>query len=397
MGLTRRVGVTLVVLAVFGLPPAALALQTPVPVVGANLYAMTLDSADLPDGYVFEGEAVLDAEMMADSNESLDPAALTEAGFQRYYVSSYLSEDRNARIRSYISEWASPEAATAGFELLEGDDGALVAEAELADGAAEVGEEPREVTTGTYTEEELTVTTLDTTFRQGALLVGVAVETLDESDVDAEVASDLASTLQERVAMVLGGEAPESIDLTLPDRVLDLEAQGFSIQIGYLNSAEVEALYGLSDSPLGESGSSFVTAIALAGVAEPPPLLASGATILADEDAAAEVVEQSGDLVPSLANGEQIEDAELEGADTVAALSYTSALSSGDEPDSYRIVFSVGATLGVVDVQRATTVELAEETATVLATAQAACLADGATTCELPALPVELVPGTPAA
>lgn len=393
----RTLGATMLALAIIGAVSPTLARQTPAPSEGVDVYAMTLDSTALPEGYVFEGETELNAERLAQGNQAFNVATLTDAGFQRLYVSSYLSEDESSRIRSYVSVWSSPESATAGFELLEGDDQALLADAALTDEPTEIGEEPREITSGTYSEGDTTVTTVDTTFRQGALLAGLALETLDGSPPDAEQATELAQATQARATTVLAGEAPASLDLTLPDRVLDLGSQGFPVQVGYLTGAEAETLYGPSGTALGESEGSFVTAVALGQPDAPLPLLAAGATLLADEEAAAEIVASAGDLVPSLVNGEQLDDVAVEGAESAAAFRYSNPLSEPEEQDSYRLLFSVGSTLGVVDVQGAATVEVAEQTATALAQAQAACLADDAATCELPDLPAELLPGTPPA
>lgn len=398
MRLNRSLVVSFVAVAVIGVQGSALATQTPAPEGEAlNLFAMTLDSETLPDGYVFEAETILDAGVLADASEAIDPEALADAGFGGLYASTYVNDGESTRIRSYVSAWGSAEAATAGFELLEGDDEAFVTDGELSDGETEIGEEPRELTTGTYAEEETTVTIADTTFRQGAVVAGVALETVDETEPDAELAQELAQAMQERVAGVLEGEVADTIDAALPGRVLDVESQGVPVQIGYLTAAEVEELYGLADTPLGDSVSSFVSAVALGGVEEPAPLIAVGATIMADEDAAAEVVAQSGDLVPSLTNGEQVESVEVEGANAAAAFRFTSELSEEDELDSYRVVFNVGPDLAVVDVQRAASVELAEETASALAAAQAMCLAEDAESCELPELPEDLAPSTPVA
>jgi len=398
MRVNRAVVVAVVACAVIGVPSSMMAMQTPPADAGAlNVYAMTLDSETLPDGYVFETETILGADVLAEASDAVDVDALAAAGFGGLYVSTYLNDDESTRIRSYVSSWASDEAASAGFELLEGDDSAFVTDGQFEDGETETGEEPRELTTGTYTEGETTVTMADTSFRQGAVIAGLALETVDESEPDVELAAELAQAMQERVAAVLDREVAETIDAALPGRVLDVEAQGFSVQIGYLTAAEVEELYGLSNTPLGESVSSFVSAVALAGVDEPPPFIAVGATILADPDAAAQVVSQAGNLVPSLSNGEQVEDVQVDGADIATAFRFSSGPGDGEEPDSYRVIFAVGPVLAVVDVQRTASIELAEETATALAAAQSACLAEGATVCELPELPQDLAPSTPAA
>lgn len=396
MRLNRAVVVAFVACAVIGVQSSTMAMQTPPADGGAlNVFAMTLDSETLPDGYVFDTETLLGVDVLAEASDAVDVDALADAGFGGLYVSTYINDDESTRIRSYVSSWASDEAATVGFDLLEGDDGAFVTDGVFEDGETEIGEEPRELTTGTYTEGETTVTMADSTFRQGSVVAGVALETVDESEPDAELAAELAQAMQERVAAVLNGEVAETIDAALPGRVLDVESRGFSVQIGYLTAAEVGALYGLSDTPLGESASSFVSAASFGSLDEPAPLVAVGATILTEADAAAQVVSQAGDLVPSLANGEQVEEVQVDGADIATAFRFSSGLRDGDEPDSYRVVFAVGPVLAVVDVQGAASIEVAEETASALATAQSACLADGATTCVLPELPSNLVPSTP--
>ena len=230
MRLNRSLVVSFVAVTVIGVQGSALATQTPAPEGGAlNLFAMTLDSETLPDGYVFEAETILDAGVLADASEAIDPEALADAGFGGLYASTYVNDGESTRIRSYVSAWGSAEAATAGFELLEGDDEAFVTDGELSDGETEIGEEPRELTTGTYVEEETTVTIADTTFRQGAVVAGVALETVDETEPDAELAQELAQAMQERVAGVLEGEVAETIDAALPGRVLDMESQGVPV------------------------------------------------------------------------------------------------------------------------------------------------------------------------
>ncbi len=146
----RALAISLVALAALIIVGPAVKGQTPTSGGTANIYAMTLDSESLPDGYVFESESLLDATLLGEASDAIDPAALDAAGFRGLYVSTYLNEEGTGRIRSYVSQWASPEAATAGFDLLEGDDVALVTDGELQDAAVELGEEPREITTGTY-------------------------------------------------------------------------------------------------------------------------------------------------------------------------------------------------------------------------------------------------------
>ena len=218
------------------------------PAVRAELAAATLAASDLPTGFSFVGETFLTAEQVA--GETLDPNALTDAGFATQYVSVYENPQAKLRVRSYVSSWTDAAAAEAGFAILE-DEAMTTPGAELSDGGADVGEEPRETTSGTYPAPDgSTIRTVDVTFRRDNLLAGVALEKLDGSEVDAKTAGDLAKRMDARVQAVQKGDSPANTDLALPAKVLSLQPLGQEIQVGFLGPVEVERIYGLQGSVL---------------------------------------------------------------------------------------------------------------------------------------------------
>ena len=381
------VGVALgAVLAGAGAP--ALAAQQDTTAQRAELAAATLAANDLPDGFAFAGETFLTAEQVA--GDALDPAVLQETGFEAQYVSVYENRGQRLRVRSYVSAWTDESAAEAGFALLE-DEATVSPGAALTDAGTTLGDDPREVTSGTYTDASgATIATIDTTFRRGDLVAGVAVEKLDGSPVDAAIASGLTERLDARVQQVLQGESPEFTDLTLPSQVLPLETLGAGIQVGFLGPAEVERMYGLQGSVLDSVQTTWAESVAVGG--DTGPTVTLGVTIFGDPQDAADAVQNADQLVLPLANQQAIDGVALEGADAVRAFRFTSpGAANADAIDSYRIVFATGERVTVVDVQRAPGEQVATDSATALAQAQVGCQGG---TCQLPELPAELTGGS---
>jgi hypothetical protein len=371
-------------------PPAltlASSLQAAVePAVRAELAASTLAASDLPTGFSFVGETFLTADQVA--GETLDPATLTDAGFTTQYVSVYENTTEKLRVRSYVSAWTDAAAAEAGFAILE-DEATTTPDAALEDGDASVGEEPRETTTGTYPGSDgSTVSTIDITFRRDNLLAGVALEKLDGSEVDTKTVSELAKRLDARVQAVQKGDSPANTDLGLPAKVLSLQSLGQDIQAGFLGPAEVERIYGLQGSILDSVQASWAESTALGTSDAPGARVTIGVTTFAKETDAKAVVEHSQDLVAPLANQKAVADVTLEGADAVRAYRFTSPGKEGPNIDSYRIIYAVGKSVTVIDIQGTPTAALAATAATTLATTQLGC-ADGKS-CDVPELPAEL-------
>lgn len=369
--------------------PAALAQDAAADVeLRAQMAAITVDERELPDGFEFQGETFLTAEQLASGD--LDASTLTEAGFVAQYVSVYSNDDEGTRIRSYASAWNDAEAAGAGFELLE-DEGLTAPDADLSDGDATVGEEPRETTTGTYpdpADESVIVNTADVTFRVDRFLVGIAVETTDGDAADAELAGALAAETEGRATGVIGDQAPEGTDPALASQALPLQGLGDELQAGFLSPAEVERLYGLQGSALGSFTASWAQAIGLGEEDAQPPYLAVGLTTFDAAEDASTIVEQATELSPDIQGSEVVDGVAIEGADGVVAYRFPSPATEATEIDSFRVIFAVAETVGVVDVQGAPSAEIAQQAAIELATAQAACI--GQETCEAPTVPEEL-------
>lgn len=354
----------------------------------ARMAAITLDETALPDGYAFEGETFLTAEQSASG--SIDAAALTDAGFVGQYISVYTDDAATGRIRTYVTAWNDAAAAEAGFAVIE-DETRSLPDAELTDADASVGETPREVTTGSHpdpVDAETMIATVDVTFRVDRFLVGVAVEDTTGTGPDPATATALAAELEGRATAAVGNQNPERTDLALVPKVLPLGDLGTELQAGFLSPAEVEQLYGLQGSALGGFSSSWSEAVGLGSGDNLAPYIAVGATTFANDADATAVIEQAAELTPAISGVEPVDAAEVQGATQAVAFRFPSPATGAETIDSYRVIFSVGATVGVVDVQGAASPEIAEQSALALAGAQTACF--GAETCAAPTLPGEL-------
>lgn len=351
--------------------------------VRAGLAASALSAENLPTGFTFAGETFLNANDLGTGG--LDAATLTDTGFATQYVSVYTNPDAGTTIRSYISSWSDAAAAEEGFAFIE-DESVVAPDATLADSDASVGEEPRETTTGSYPGVSGgTVGTVDITFRRDNLVAGVALETSDGSEPDAEVAGQLASQLDERVQTVLSGESPAHTDLELPGQALSFASEGQVAQAGFLGPIEVESIYGAQGSVLTGVNASWVESTFLGDSVLDSPSVTIGITTFGSPEDAAATVEQSADLFMSLANQQPVDGAALEGADVVRAFRFSGASSDGATLDSYRTIFATDNVVTVVDVQSAGSDADAADAANAIATAQLGCQSGAG--CELPELP----------
>jgi hypothetical protein len=352
----------------------------------AQLAAVTPGVEDLPTGFAFVGETFLSADQV--SGPGLDAAALQDSGFVTQYVSVYENTDSKERIRSYASLWADDASAGSGFAVLE-DEAATNPDATLEDGGTEVGEEPRETSTGTYLAADgATIGTADVTFRRGPMVVGVAHEKLDGSAADTAIATDIATRVDERAQAVLNGESPAHTDLALPAQVLSFAGNGnATLQAGFLGPVEVESIYGVQGSLLSGVNASWVETTMI-GSSEPgAPTVTVGVTTFGTEDNARSTAEQAADLFLPLANQEVVDGVTVEGADAASAFRYSSESAEDGALDSYRLIFATGTMLTVIDLQGSASDGGAEQAATAISTAQMTCQAGEG--CEAPALPAE--------
>lgn len=342
------------------------------PEIQAQAAAMTLASEDLPTGFQLTGETFLPLP---------DPSVVD--GATARYVSVYTNIDTGQEIRSYVILFASDEQATVGIEVLEGNE-----EETLSDTPVEMGSGNAELTTGTYQSlDGRTIGTADVTFVRGNAVAGVAVDNPDGTEPDGQLATDLANLMDARVQAVQAGET--AIDLTLPAQVTPFAQSGVLVQAGFLSPGESEAIYGTQGSALSGLGSSWVQTVAF-GEEGTAPRVTIGVTTFATAEEATEVVAQAGNIFQPLADQDEIEDAEVEGADSAVAFRYTSREGSIADQESYRVIFSQGETVTVVDVQGAADSETAEAAANAIASSQSACQTGG--TCERPVAP-GVIPG----
>ena len=354
----------------------------------SQMASITLDRATLPGGYIFAGESFLGADAVASADVPVDD--LTEAGFVSQYVSAYQNPDNGYVIRSYVSAWTEAAAAEAGFGIIE-DEARTAPEGTFSDTEAPVGEAPGETTTGTYPDAQdgsVTVTSVDATFRVDRFLVGASLETRDGSEPDTETVNTLAATLEGRATSAIANESPEGTDLQLVPQALPLAGLGQALQAGFLNTGDVEQMYGLQGSVLGGFTASWSEVIGLGEGDALQPFVAVGLTSFGSADDANAIIDQIGDLAPNASDAEPVDGVTIEGAGSVAAFTFASAVTGASDPDSFRVVAIADTMLVVVDIQGAPSLEVAQATATQLATAQVACI--GQSGCAAPTLPTEL-------
>ncbi|MCA9835144.1 MAG: hypothetical protein KC435_14410 [Thermomicrobiales bacterium] len=342
------------------IPLASLSANAQVPsdtTLQAQAAAMTLTSADLPTGYTLIGETFL-------------PLPDGVDGVTSHYVSVYTNTTSGQQIRSYVYTFASEDQAKSGFDTLEGNEADT-----LSDESLELGTGSAELTTGTYQNaDDQTVGTADVTFVQGSAVVGVAVDNPDGSAPDSGLAKDLAGIADTRAQAVAAGNAP--VDLTLPAKIVPITDGGTVIQAGYLDASEAEAIYGTQGSAIASAKSTYVVAVGY-GEDGAAPRVTIGVSTYASADDAKKVVEQADQIFPPLSDVEKVEDVKLDGTDSVVAYHYTSRDGEIASQESYRIVYSQGDTVTVVDVQAASDTEVAQAAANAIAGPQLTCQTEG--------------------
>jgi len=374
-----------------GTPSAS---PTPLPTVEvtsqARMAAITLDSTGLPGEYVLQGEDFIGADAVATGD--VTAANLTDAGFVTQYVSTYVNPDTEARITSYVSDWGSADGAKAGFDIIE-DESKTHPDGSLTDADAGVGEAPGETTSGTYStggDAPQDVAVSDITFRVDRYLVGVSLETVDGTAPDEAMVKTMAATLEGRATAAVGGNNPDGANRQLASRTMSLDGVGGTpLQAGFLSKGEVEGLYGLQGSSLGELTGSWNQAVGLGKDASTPPYLGLAATEFSTAADARTTISQASELMPDLDQIAPIDGVTVKGADAVAAFQYVSPATSASSPDSVRLLAAVGTQLLVVDVQGVTDLAVGQQAVTAIAEAQIGCYSDTAP-CTAPKLPDSL-------
>jgi hypothetical protein len=373
------------------------------PAVRLDLAAMALDGNDLPgDALLYVEQYLTPGQLAGLTGGAVPREELADAGLRWFYESRYVvptEDEADIRLvyRSYVEEFREAAGAEAGFALLE--DEARYGLADLADEAApEIGEEPREVTTGSVPavlpEGTNPRALYDLTFRVENVLAGVSVEAVDPADIDPALIEGLAGRLQERVEAVLAGEAIPGIDPALREGLLPLEAR-LSIQEGYQTADE--GLLTTTDPGTGifdgyQSGYAVTTALNLEtdGAETPAPYVTLALSRFDSTDGPLDLLDSAAELQTDLPDIEEVPDIAVEGADGTAAFRFSSPASTTTDRDSFRILFAIGDQLAAVDVQAATSVDAAQAAAQALASQQIACLQAGGQ-CPTVELPAELL------
>jgi hypothetical protein len=414
--------VTLVVLAfLLGAWPFLASAQDATPgtpsTTSLDLAAMALAPDDVPTGYFDDyGEWWVPAD--AFSALTLGGAA-TPPGLERVYESFYTNPEEAVAIHTYLYEFASPEEATAGVTIVDEalrpplPEGTVVGPTHMP--GPDLGEDPRQMTVVTYDTWAAGGPRADViaaSFRRDRLIAGVAIERYTDpppagtpvvslatpiapDPAQEELATSLATTLDERITTVLAGEAPVGADFALSDVLLPLGQLvdaatpvfgGYKAGIDLLRCG----ICGEENSLLpfaAAAGGGFSRGVVLGPLvdgAPTPPFVSMAVLELASPEAALEVLEAirtaPGDRPTSapFPRGTRTLAADPAIAETTAVVAFQGTYDEEDPNapiDSAGVNFVTGNRLVTVDVQGGLSAEDAMAAAVDLATQQAACLA----------------------
>ncbi|GIW04890.1 MAG: hypothetical protein KatS3mg059_1510 [Thermomicrobiales bacterium] len=359
---------------------------TPVTGAGArlDLAAMALASDDVPAEVSLEYEQYVTATDVASavSDESVPPEKILATGLLWYYESQYASADRTIRIRSYVEEYATEQGAAAGFDILEDETRLVSTDAAFIDrpAPADLGEEPREITIGTFPDPQGggRLEAIDITFRVGRLLGGVSLETVEGVQPDRQLALELARRLEERMRAVLDGTPLPGIDPTLPQRLVPAAPGTLGLQEGYVSIGEV-----FGSEAAGAIGSEYRSGYLRTdvydyerGEALPLPLLSIAVTSFASEAAPLAILTNADLVTPPYTNLERVRLDRIPGTSAVVGFRYTNPYAeSADAPiDSFHILMIVENSVVIIDVQGAGSAKAAQDAAVLIASRQAGCI-----------------------
>ena len=341
-----------------------------------DLAAMTLDSEELPEGFQLVAESYIDLDLLAENlSELATDDELDDLGIVGYYETTYAAVDGGSHIRSYVIEYPDVNAVEDGFALFEDEERMVPGETGLDDapGPEGIGEEPSEVTTGTYGEPGAEQSAVDITFRIDRLGVGVAMETFDGSEPDEDLVEELAEVKEARVVAALTGEAIENVDPRLVERVVT-----FSGETNFEGYQSVSDAYGSVDSPAADG---FIASyVRGATFSDDPtetiaPYVTVGVSSYGDEDEVLAVLDASDQIMPQFPGLEEIDAPMIDRSPTVG-YSFESLI-EGDDLASVRLFVAVDDALLSVDVQGFASTDDALEAAVSVAEEAVACVDGG--------------------
>ncbi len=418
----RRIGLVFLALLLVAWPFPTLA-QDATPTTSGNvsvdLAAMALTADDVPAGFFDDyGEWWSPPDTFSAGVLGGEP---TPQGLEGVYETFYVNPDDGITIHVFLFQFASAENATAGMSLVAPalrpplPDG-IVEGPTLAAGPA-IGDTPSELTFITYDTWEAggpRVDVVANAFHHDRILAGVAVEAYSDPPApgtpapaiatplavvasQAELATILATALDERIASAFTGQAPAYVDPALGAAVLPLDqlvdAQTPIIG-GYKSGIDLLrcGICGEENSLMpfaGDARGGFSRLVALGplvdGEPQPPFVLVAVADFSSPEAAQGvlDAIRQAPNDLPTagpIPRGERTlaSDPTIPGADTVVAYQ---AISNPDDPDapidSAGVDFVVGSQLATVDVLGGLSAGDAMAAAVDLAAQQAACLISG--------------------
>ena len=375
--------------------------STPVPTstsAALDLAAIALDSTVLPEEFQLFYEATIPG---TDVSEVLLGGQITqeeidETGLLRFYQSVYSTPDGSGLIRSYVEEYETDLGAASSFTFLEDESRFTSRQADVTDEPGPgYAENPSEVTIGS----DAGVTSLvDVTFRSGPIVAGVAVETMDGSAVDRDLADALGRTLFDRLEAVRGGAPLPLIDPKLPGLIPELGPEWSQIANGYQSAQEI---FGAEVGPSLEVD--FVSAYVvnnawgpLAGGGFPLPRQLTSIALMSDESSALDALNQLDQLLPPFIGLEQVEIERLPGASLTIGYQFAHGYLGQTEIDSFRVILLVDTAVVTVDVLGNSDAESARVAAISIAKSQVDCLVGNG--CTTPAVPRGLIvdaSGTP--
>lgn len=383
-----------------------------------DLAAMALAAEDVPAGYFDEYSDWL---VPADAFADLVLGGPAPAGLARAYQSFYFAPEIGGAVHVFLLEFASAEEATSGGAIVDAilrpplPEGKTIGPEHAA--GPQIGDAPSTVTTvtlDTWAAGGPRADVVAVSFQRDRLVAGVTAErftdppadgspTADEvspmtdPDGQEQLATELAETLDGRIADVLAGGTPAGVDTVLAGSLLPIEQlvdPATPIFGGYIAGADLlrcgvcgeenalapfvdtvqdGVVRGLSAGPLvdGEPSPPFV-AIAIAEFALPDDALA-----------ALEAIRQSPNdrptSIPIPRGTKTLADSPtIPGADDALAFTATADEENPDAPaDSAGVDLVVGNLLVTIDVQGGLTGDEALAATEDLATQQVACLTSG--------------------
>jgi hypothetical protein len=382
-----------------------------------DLAAMALSPQDVPAGYFDDySEWWVPGATFADAISAPEPA-----GLDRIYESFYYDIDNPVAIHNFLFEFASPEDAAGGFDLVDPSlrpplpDGTEVGPTtapgpEMGDGLSQI----TSVSYDTRSEGGPLVDVTALAFQRDHLIAGVSIERYTDPAPEGtplavaatptamtpsadELLSQLAGILDERIATALAGGAPAGVDQSLSSLALPINQLvddqtpvlgGYKAGVDLLRCGicgEENSLLPFADDALGGFSRTVSLGPMVDGEPSPPFVSVAVSTFTSPEVAQSvlEAIRQAPNDLPTsgpIPRGKRTltDDPAIPGA--TAALAYHGSMDDQDPKapvDSAGVDVVVGNQLATVDVQGGLSAEDALAAAVDLASQQVACLASG--------------------